>query len=352
MKKALLLINLGSPESPEILDVKSYLKQFLMDEEVIDIPWLFRWPLVHWVIVPSRVRNSAHAYEKIFTPQGSPLKFITEAFTQQVRQSTKKFDAVEYAMRYAVPSVPSVVEELVKKGISELVVVPLYPQFAKSSTRTALKEVRSSLLRQGFPLSKVKVLRDFFVSEAYTSSYAKAIQEDIENFQPDHLLLSYHGLPESHVKEFAPSTCFQNKNCCDQIHNENRLCYRAQCFASSQKILKSLDKKISASVSFQSRLGRQEWIKPYTDMEISRLIENGVKNLLVACPAFVADCLETLEEIAIRLKEDFVSLGGKDLKLVSSLNTRPYWVKSFTEMMEEEEQNLSSLLEVLRVIES
>lgn len=336
-RKGLLIVNLGSPETVEVSDVRSYLNQFLMDGEVIDLPWFFRLFLVRGIIVPFRAKKSAEAYTQIFSDRGSPLKFHSEDFVALLRQNlSDDFSKVELAMRYGTPSIESKIDQLIKDSVDEVFIVPMYPQFAKSSTRTVLYEVEKSLKKHNNSNLKARVVLDFFTEDFYIETFATAIKEEVESFNPDHLMLSYHGLPERHVKEFAPSSCFKSSDCCSKMTSKNRFCYRAQCFESSRLFLQKLSQmgvSLPHTVSFQSRLGREEWIKPYTDHEINRLVENGVKRLLVACPAFVADCLETLEEIAIRLKEDFISLGGEDLKLVPSLNARPDWIFGFSDAL-------------------
>lgn len=349
--RGLLIVNLGSPEKPAVDKVKPFLTEFLMDKEVIDKPWIFRFFLVRGIIIPARLKNSTEAYKSIFTERGSPLKFHTEDFIQAIKgHLSSSFKRIDFAMRYGSPSIESRVKEFIDAGVAELIVVPMYPQFAKSSTRTVLNELKHTLLKHKNSKLEVKVQRDFFDENAYVNSFAHIINEEAKAFRPDHLLLSYHGLPEDHVKQFAPNVCFQNSDCCARITEENKLCYRAQCFASSRAIIKALNPDFQVSVSFQSRLGRKEWIKPYTDKEIEKLVESGVRRLLVACPAFVADCLETLEEIAIRLKEDFIKLGGGDLRLVPSLNAHPYWVKSFGDMVLDKAPSLKALDQVLKEI--
>lgn len=348
--KGLLIVNLGSPVSSEVKDVKPFLTEFLMDKEVMDVPWLIRFPLVHGLIVPRRAENSAKAYQTIFTKKGSPLRFYTEDFIEQIKASlSSSYGQIDFAMRYGDPSIESRIGEFVERGVSELTVIPMYPQFAKSSTRTVLKEIYRAAMKHKSSL-RVKVLRDFYNDKAYVNSFVHIIQAEAKNFKPDHLLLSYHGLPESHVMEFGQNACFKTLSCCEKITKENQLCYRAQCFASSRAIISSLAPEFGVSISFQSRLGKQEWIKPYTDKEISNLFDKGVRRLLVACPAFVTDCLETLEEIAIRLREDFISLGGEDLRLVPSLNAHPYWTKAFSEMISEKEPCLNDLSQVLEEV--
>ncbi|NCN95227.1 MAG: ferrochelatase [Bdellovibrionales bacterium] len=326
--KALLVVNLGSPSSTEVKDVRDYLNQFLMDGDVIDIPYPLRLLLVRGIIVPFRAKKSAMAYKEIFTEKGSPLVTHTRDFTEKLgRKLRAHFQSVDFAMRYGQPGLEEKILELNKRGCSDLTVLPMYPQFAKSSTRTIFKEIQRILKKHKISEMNVRTWIDFFGEEFYYKSFAKVIEEQLEAFKPDHLLMSYHGLPASHVKEFAPQNCFKTPHCCSTLSKANRLCYRAQCFDSSRKIASRLP-DLDWSIAFQSRLGKQEWIKPYTDVEIEKLLEKGVKRLLVACPAFVCDCLETLEEIAIRLKEDFISMGGEDLHLVPSLNAREDWVDS------------------------
>ncbi|MAV90811.1 MAG: ferrochelatase [Bdellovibrionaceae bacterium] len=327
-KKALLIINLGSPASSKVEDVKPYLNQFLMDGEVIDIFYPLRAFLVKGLIVPFRAKKSSEAYKEIFSERGSPLLFHTKDFVEKLGPKVQpNFQCVEYAMRYGEPSIESKIKELHDRGCSDLVVLPMYPQFAKSSTRTVLKEIQRVLGKIKATEMNVRTWVDFFSEDFFIQSFVSVIKEEMESFKPDHLLLSYHGLPESHVKEFAPNSCFRTPHCCSTLNKGNRLCYRAQCFETSRKIHSKLP-PIDFTVSFQSRLGRQEWIKPYTDLEIEKILEKGAKRVLVACPAFVADCLETLEEISIRLRDDFKSKGGEDLKLVPSLNSREDWVDS------------------------
>lgn len=349
--RGLLIVNLGSPASPDVKDVKPFLTEFLMDKDVMDVPWLLRFPLVRGLIVPRRAENSAKAYQTIFTERGSPLRFYTEDFIDQVKSHlSSSFAHIDFAMRYGEPSIRTRVEEFIERGGRELIVVPMYPQFAKSSTRTVLSELDRVIAKHNASL-KVKVLRDFYEEKAYVESFAHIIREEARSFNPDHLLLSYHGLPESHVKEFGKNACFKTLSCCEQITEDNQFCYRAQCFASSRAIISSLSPEFGVSISFQSRLGRQEWIKPYTDKEISNLFDKGVRRLLVACPAFVTDCLETLEEISIRLREDFIALGGEDLRLVPSLNAHPFWVKSFSEMILERQSSFKDLSRVLEEVQ-
>lgn len=328
-RRGLLLINLGSPRSPEVPDVKEYLNQFLMDPYVIDIPTPLRFLLVKGLIVPRRAANSAEAYKKIWTEQGSPLVCITRAFAEKVKRTMHNQFDVRWGMRYGDPSIREALEEW---DIDELWVVPMYPQFADSSTNTALEE-----MIQHVPANlRVKILKDFFVHPAFVQSEVHRIQAHLDQYKPDHLLLSFHGLPEHHMRKRHPEHCLKDPGCCETVGEHNRFCYRAQCLATARAITTDLNfPRTNVSVSFQSRLGRRPWIKPYTDYVITALAQQGVKTVAVSCPSFTVDCLETLEEIQIRLKEQFLEAGGKDLRLIPALNDDDYWVQNFCKMVQE-----------------
>lgn len=329
MNKNLLLINLGSPDSPETKDVARYLRQFLTDPYVINVPAVFRYPLVYGIIVPFRAHKSAEAYRTIWRPQGSPLVQLTKQFTEAVAREILPGWNVHWAMRYGKPSIESVLEDMPD---GPLYVVPLYPQYALSSTETALEEVRNYLQKsKRFP--GAKFLIDFFNEPEFLSAQAEKIQEEISAFAPDHVLLSFHGLPENHLTKLHAGTA-PIPDVCESVRDDNRLCYRAQCVATVQHLkarLKFDNQKID--FSFQSRLGRLPWIKPYTDVVIEELAERGARRILVSCPSFVADCLETLEEIQIRLREQFLEAGGQDLKLCPAVNATPAWVSGFCNMV-------------------
>lgn len=325
-RRGLLLINLGSPQAPTRGPVKTYLDEFLMDKYVIDLPAPLRFLLVRGVITPFRASKSAEAYAKIWRAEGSPLVHYTRTFAELLARELPSWD-VRWAMRYGAPSIAS---QLKDWAVSDISVVPLYPQYAESSSRTAIDRVKQELNATPQP---ARILQDFFAEPEYIASEVKHIKEALSGFAADHLLLSFHGLPEHHMSKLHAERCF-TPNCCNRVDAENRLCYRAQCFASARAIRAGLDYPESKfTVAFQSRLGRRPWIKPYTDLVATELAQNGVKRLLVACPSFVADCLETLEEIEMRLKEQFIADGGTDLKLVPALNDDPFWVKGFASML-------------------
>ncbi|MCB0411014.1 MAG: ferrochelatase [Bdellovibrionales bacterium] len=335
--RRLLLVNLGSPSSPEPEDVGVYLKQFLMDESVIDINPLARWILVNWLIVPKRKFASSEAYKSVWGKEGSPLVAFTRSFAQKLQQENPEWE-VRWAMRYGIPSFEDELRKMLSENSAPIDIVPLYPQWAKSSTGTCQKVIDRVLKRKGSPCS-VRVLQDFYDHRSLVHSFVEQIRLTTEEFRPDSLLFSFHGLPEHHIKEADTSGkhCLLRSDCCAKVNSVNRFCYRAQCFATARAIASELGDELKGyQVSFQSRLGRRPWIKPYTDLVIADFVKCGSKRLLVCCPSFVADCLETLEEIQIRLREDFIRLGGEDLKLVPSLNAEEHWVKGFSEMMESE----------------
>lgn len=328
--KGLLLLNLGSPQSPTRRDVKTYLDEFLMDPYVIDIPAVFRYPLVRGLITPFRAAKSAEAYQKIWTKNGSPLVYFTKTFAEKVRHELKGEWDVRWAMRYGQPSIKDTLKDW---AVDELYIVALYPQYAESSTRSAL-EAAIQAARKMQMKAKIYLLQDFHVAPEFITAQAKQIVAQMQSFRPDHLLLSFHGLPEHHMTKLHPTHCLENGACCEKVTASNRLCYRAQSIATAHALTRQLTFAADKiSVSFQSRLGRRPWIRPYTDHVIEELAAKGKKRVLVSCPSFVADCLETLEEIEIRLKEQFIQAGGEALALVPAVNNEDHWSKGFAAMI-------------------
>lgn len=333
-RKGLLLMNLGSPEQPEREAVRRYLNEFLTDPYVIDIPWIFRQILVRGIISPKRSVTTAEAYSKIWLDRGSPLVEFTRSFADKVALHLEDEYEVRWGMRYGTHSLKSVLNGWQP---DELILVPLYPQYAESSTRTGIEEVRKQLNKN----VKLKVLRDFYDAPEFIASEVSVIQKHLDEFKPDHLLLSFHGLPEHHLKKLHPSHCQFNADCCAVIGPQNRDCYRAQCFATAKAIKANLNfSSQNISIGFQSRLGSRPWIKPFTDHIVNDLAAAGCKRLSVACPSFTADCLETLEEIQMRLKEQFLNAGGIDLKLIPALNDGDEWAANFTKMLNNRVPNL------------
>ncbi|PTU75671.1 ferrochelatase [Pseudomonas mangrovi] len=331
-EQALLLVNLGSPASTEVADVRRYLNQFLMDPHVIDLPWPLRRLLVS-LILARRPAQSAHAYASIWWPEGSPLVVLGQRLRDAAREHWSE-GPVELAMRYGEPSIERVLLDLAGRGIRDVVFAPLYPQFADSTTTTALEEARRILRQHDLDL-QLRVLPPFYDQPDYLQALAESARPYLEQGF-DHLLLSFHGLPERHLKRSDPSGqhCLNGPDCCQRAEGEVLArCYRAQCLRTADGLARSAGLRPEQwSVAFQSRLGRAKWIEPYTEARLEELAASGVKKLLVMCPAFVADCIETLEEIGDRGREQFIAAGGEELLLVPCLNTHPAWVQTLVQL--------------------
>jgi protoporphyrin/coproporphyrin ferrochelatase len=319
-----LLINLGTPDDTEISSIRRYLREFLLDPRVIDLPAFFRYLLVYGAILPFRPFKTAKAYEKIWQANGSPLRTHTQDLSAKVGKCLGGNYRVKAAMRYGNPSIASALKEL--SDCKEIIVLPLFPQYSSAATGSAIAKTFIELSKQ-WNLPAVKVIDQFYSRQEFTSPLAELIKPYISDPET-YLLFSYHGLPERHLdKSHCKSPC-ERRDACPLISNENYFCYRAQCYETSRLVAKKLllnsDRHTSA---FQSRLGKIPWIKPYTDEVFPRLYANGIKKLVVACPAFTADCLETLEEIGIQAKEQWLALGGKSFELVPCLNSHDSWVQ-------------------------
>jgi ferrochelatase len=329
-KTGVLLVNLGSPDSPAVGDVRRYLREFLMDGRVLDLAYPLRFLLVHACILPFRPRQSAEAYQKIWRAEGSPLVVTGRTVQRELQQRVPC--PVELAMRYRQPSIESAVQNLARLGVEELLLIPLFPHYAMSSYETAVERVRTVLARQA---PRIRLTAEPPYGEH--PDYLAALTASAEGFltrDHDHLLFSFHGLPERHLRKSDPtgSHCLQAADCCQSPSPAHRTCYRAQCFRTVEAFVARTG-ITRYSVAFQSRLGRDPWLKPYTDQELVRLAAAGVKTLLVLCPAFVSDCLETLEEIGLRGRTSFQQAGGRELTLVPCLNDHPLWIAALQNMV-------------------
>ena len=323
-----LLVNLGTPDAPTTPAVRRYLHEFLSDPRVVDIPAAARWMLVNLVILPTRPARSAEAYRKVWMPEGSPLLFHSRALTEAVQQGLGAGYAVELGMRYGNPSLPDALARLRAKGARSLTVVPLYPQYAASSTGSSLERVYEVVAKL-WNIPALQVVPPFFDDAQFLDAFAKVARPVLAEARPDHVLFSFHGLPERQVQKSDGSGahCLKSPTCCEVSVPANAWCYRHQCYVTARGIAERLGIASSEmTVSFQSRLGRTPWVKPYTDVLLPELAQRGVKRIAVLCPSFVADCLETLEEISIRAKDTFLAAGGEALTLVPSLNAEPLWV--------------------------
>ena len=334
-KKGVLLVNLGSPESPEPEDVKKYLGEFLMDERVIDIPLVARTLLVKGIILNTRPKASAAAYKKIWWENGSPLIVLSEQLQDKVQEQSDY--PVALAMRYGTMTIKKGLQELVDKGVEEVFLIPLYPQFAMATTETILV-LAEELRKEHFPNLIIESLPAFYNNPDYIDVLANSIKADLKDKKHDHLLFSYHGVPERHIRksDITNSHCTIDGSCCKTPSPAHEFCYRHQCLEVTRLIAEKLKlEKDTYSTSFQSRLGFDPRLLPYTDRTIERLGKKGVENMAIVTPAFVSDCLETLEEIAMEGKELFQEVGGKEYSTVPCLNTNEDWVALLAQWINE-----------------
>lgn len=329
-RTGILLVNLGTPDAPETGPVRRYLREFLSDPRVIDLSALGRALLLNLVILPTRPAKSAAAYRLIWTDAGSPLLVHSLALRDRLRTHLGETFEVELGMRYGQPSIASALETLAKSRVDRIVVAPLFPQYSSAATGSAVEEAFrvAGTLWNVPPLS---VTPPFYDDEGFIAAFAAVGRPGLAELKPDHVLFSFHGLPERQIlkSDDTASHCLATAGCCERMSDSNRFCYRAQCFATARLLAAKLGLGDGAwSVSFQSRLGRTPWIRPYSDVVIPELAKNGSRRMLVFCPAFVADCLETLEEVGMRLREQFLAAGGEQLQLVPSLNATDAWVEA------------------------
>lgn len=319
-------MNLGSPDSPTAKDVKPYLDEFLMDERVIDVPKILRNILVRGIILQTRPKRSAKAYKKIWWEEGSPLIVISEHFAVKVRAQTDL--PIALGMRYGSMSIRKAFQELADQGVDEVLLVPLYPHYAMSSYETVVVKALEEQQKH-FPSIKVTTLPAFYHNPDYIRVLSRSIAEGLEDFDYDHVLFSYHGIPERHIRKSDPTRfhCKIDGSCCKVNSVAHHTCYRHQCYKTTDLVVEALGlPQDKVSTSFQSRLAGDPWLKPYTDYEFERLAKEGKKRLIVVTPAFVSDCLETLEEIAMEGKEQFEEAGGEHYKHIPCLNERDDWV--------------------------
>jgi ferrochelatase len=324
-KPAVLLLNVGSPDAPTAPALRRYLRTFLDDPRVVDLPVVIRKILVHLVIVPLRAPKSARLYQSIWTERGSPLLVHTDGQAAGLRSRLGAVPVV-YAMRNGNPSIPDVVEQLLADAVTDIVVIPLFPQYASASAGTAVSELYRALRKYPY-LPSVRVVGPFFDDPAYLDAVAARIRANVAEFRSDYLLFSYHGLPVRQLRAAAQTSggdC-RLSDCCDEVRSGNHGCYRAQCLATSRALAKRLP-SVKASTAFQSRLKGAEWMQPYTDETAVGLIRQGVRRLAIACPSFVSDCLETVSEIGMELRAEFIRSGGEELTLVPCLNEDPAWL--------------------------
>ncbi|MBS0663653.1 MAG: ferrochelatase [Verrucomicrobia bacterium] len=326
-KRAVLLVNLGSPDSPSVPDVRRYLREFLGDERVLDLPAPFRWLLLEGIILRTRPKNSAHAYASIWTKEGSPLIVMSQSVQRKLAAALGPDTPVHLAMRYGSPSIASVVGQLVADGVGEVLLFPQYPHYAMSSWETVVVKVMEEAARQS-PALKVTTVQPFYADSDYIEMLHTVAAPYLAEAH-DHLLFSYHGIPVRHLRKADSSKahCTVVADCCTTCSPVHATCYKAQCLATTRAFAAraGLDPQ-RHSVSFQSRLAGEPWLTPFTDHEFERLPKEGKKRILVICPAFITDCLETIEEIRERGKESFVAAGGESFRQIPCANNHPAYI--------------------------
>ncbi|HET6254585.1 MAG TPA: ferrochelatase [Puia sp.] len=329
-KRAIILLNLGSPDSTATKDVHKYLMEFLMDERVIDYPYLSRRILVGGLIVPFRASKSAEAYKTIWTKEGSPLIVLTSRLREALEGQV---DApIEIAMRYGNPTMEAAFSAVLRRmpDVEEVIAIPLYPHYAMASYETAV-EYAEAIHRKNKYSFRLKFIKPFYNDPAYLQALSEQIRPYLEQ-EYDHILFSYHGIPARHLRKTDPTRnhCMNSAGCCDTASAAHGTCYRHQCLMTTKEIVRLLPiPRGKYSNSFQSRLGKG-WLEPFTDVRLEEMPGEGIKKLLILCPAFVSDCLETLEEIAIRGKESFLAAGGEAYTMIPCLNTHPLWVQALS----------------------
>lgn len=334
-RTGVLIVNLGTPDAPTTSAVRRYLREFLSDPRVLDINPIGRWMLVNLIIAPFRSPKSAEAYEKVWMPEGSPLLVYGKALTAALQ--TRYPDVpMHLAMRYQSPSIEDGMAKLRAQGCDRVVIFPLFPQYASSSTGSALEEVYR-VAGEHWNTPWVQVIPPYYDDGGFIEAMAVIGRAHLERQAPDHVLLSFHGLPERHCtkSDLTGQHCLKKPDCCEVIVEANRNCYRAQCVQTGRALAAALGLgDDDYTICFQSRLGRTPWIQPYTDEIVIALAKKGVKSVAVFCPAFTADCLETIEEIGMRALEDFEEAGGETLELVPSLNAHPAWVDAVAALID------------------
>lgn len=328
MKKGLLIINLGTADNCDTASVRRYLAEFLSDKRVIDLPAIMRYALVYGAILPFRPKQSAKAYQAIWTEAGSPLLIHGRNLQTKLQETLGESWQVALGMRYGTPSIASALAEL--KTCKQLTILPLYPQYSSAATGSSLEKVLNLLSEQA-AIPSLRLIRDFYEHPGFIDAQAALIQPLLADH--DYLLFSYHGVPERHLSRTGCGQACAGS--CPRLNEANQACYKGQCYGTTRALVNRLGLNDGQyGTAFQSRLGKTPWIKPYTDQVLVDLANQGIKRLAIACPSFVADCLETLEEIGIRAKEQWESLGGEQLTLIPCVNDQNLWVKGLVEIIE------------------
>ena len=330
-KKALLMLNLGTPDSPGVIDVGKYLSEFLTDSRMINIPSLLRYLLVNLIIVPTRSFSSSKGYKELWTKRGSPLKFHMEDLVKKVSKKLNKSHEVFYAMRYKNPSINSVIKKIEKKGFNEIILFPIFPQYSSATTGSFLEKTFKEISSWNV-IPKITTIDQFYDNPKFINAFVENIKKfDLKKY--DKVIFSYHGLPVSQLNDVYEEGLCSDRDCEKGVHGDNHYCYKAACFETTKLINKKLKlPKKKIVTSFQSRLD-SGWVKPFSDKVIKDLAESGAKSLLVISPSFTIDCLETVVEIGSEYKELFEEYGGQKLDYVPSLNSNDSWVECIIDLV-------------------
>lgn len=333
-KTGVLLVNLGTPDSPSVPDVRKYLREFLMDGRVIDIPYIPRSLLVNGIIAPFRAPKSAKVYQEVWTENGSPLKHYGLVVEQELQKALGDAYMVKLAMRYQSPSIEAGLATFRQAGLTDIIVIPFFPQYASATTGSVYQKVME-ILQTWEVIPSVRFVNRFLEHPGFIEGFAQIARKYMAEHAYDYYLFSYHGLPERQIRkgDVTKNVC-QLGECCGSLHAMNQHCYRAQCFETTRLLVKALGIPEGKYItSFQSRLGNDPWIKPYTEDTIKELTAKGIKRVLAFSPAFVADCLETTIEVGVEYKEVFEKEGGEHWQLVESLNDSPLWIDTLVDLV-------------------
>ena len=332
-KTGVLLVNLGTPDSTATPDVRKYLREFLMDGRVVDYPAVLRWILVNLIIAPLRAPKSAKEYKKLWEERGSPLKFYGEDVRDLLQDRLPEKYIVKLAMRYQSPSIESALGELQAEKVSEIICIPLFPQYASATSGSVIDKVMK-IARGWQIIPSIRFVSNFLENKNYIQAHVERARKYLDKDEYDHFVFSYHGVPERQIKRGSVDNYCQLGKCCNSYHSKNQFCYRAQCYQNTRLIAKELGiPEDKYTVSFQSRLGPVPWIRPYTDEVLEKLPGQGKKKVLAFSPAFVADCLETTIEVGDEYEEDFMEAGGEVWHLVEGLNTHELFVSCLEDLV-------------------
>jgi ferrochelatase len=332
-KTGILIVNLGTPDHFTVPHVRKYLREFLMDGRVIDIPFIQRWLLVNLIIAPFRAPKSSKVYEQLWTNHGSPLLYYGMQVEDKLQRALGEQYVVKLGMRYQNPGIKIALEEIIDHNVSSIVVFPLFPQYASATTGSIHQKVME-VLKGWENIPEIKFINNFCNFEPFIRSFAEIARKTLTGKSYDMMLFSYHGLPERQVLKASINGVCNLGSCCSSYGTHNQYCYRAQCFETSRLLAKELDiPENKYKVVFQSRLGKSPWIQPYADEVIRSLHEEGIKKVAVMMPSFVADCLETTVEVGMEFKEIFMHAGGKEWIFIESLNDSESWINTIKNLV-------------------